>query len=64
MDNLDGLLTSRQVTERAKIHRATLKRWVASGRLIPAAQVPGYKGAHLFRVEDVDRAAAPAGRAS
>lgn len=55
---LAGLLTTAQVVERTGKHRRTIERWIASGRLIAAERLPGPTGDRLFRVEDVDRAAA------
>lgn len=36
---------------------STVHRWVASGRLKPAAKTPGIRGARLFHEADVDRLA-------
>lgn len=48
------LLTSAQVAERFGVDVRTVARWVNSGRLAPAFQAPGLRGARLFRPEDVD----------
>lgn len=64
MTALGDLLTTREAGERANRSTRTIRRWVASGRLIPAYTLPGQTGDHLFRVEDVDRAAATTKAAS
>jgi DNA-binding transcriptional MerR regulator len=46
-------ITSRQAAEVAGTTVTTINRWVASGRLTPVIEVPGYRGARLFDPEDV-----------
>lgn len=50
------LLTARQAAETAGVTRRTITRWIAAGRLSPAAQLPGQTGALLFRPDDVEAA--------
>lgn len=52
-------LTANEAADRAGRSRRTITRWIDSGRLVPAAQLPGPTGAMLFRPEDVDAAASP-----
>lgn len=47
-------MTSRQVAETLRTTVTTVNRWASSGRLEPALQVPGYRGARLFHPDDVD----------
>lgn len=47
------LLPSSEVCERLFIDRSTLSRWVARGKLSPAAKAPGRTGAFLFDADDV-----------
>lgn len=37
------------------IHRTTLTRWVAEGRLQPVSKLPGKNGAFIFDIADVER---------
>lgn len=53
----DALLTSRQVAERLSTTVSTVNRWVATGKLAPVMEVPGYHGARLFAPQDVDELA-------
>ena len=53
-------LTAGQAAERAGVSRKTIQRWMASGRIASALQLPGRTGAHLFRPADVDAAMAKA----
>jgi predicted site-specific integrase-resolvase len=57
MSTVGDLLTTRDASERAQRSVRTIRRWVASGRLVPTYTLPGQTGDHLFRAEDVDRAA-------
>jgi DNA-binding transcriptional MerR regulator len=47
-------ITSRQAAEVAGTTVTTINRWVASGRLTPVIEVPGYRGARLFDPADVE----------
>ena len=49
-------LTANEAAERAGVTRRTITRWVAAGRLTPAAKLPGETGSLLFRPDDVDLA--------
>lgn len=59
MRNADYLTTS-QVAERLGLNVATINRWVRVGRLTPAMQYPGQRGARLFHAADIDALAAEA----
>lgn len=56
-DRADDLLRSLEAAERLGIDRATFNRWVAAGRITPAVEFPGKRGARLFRRADVERLA-------
>lgn len=43
---------------------ATINRWAAERKLVPAIEMPGEKGARLFRRSDVLALAQPAEQAS
>jgi predicted site-specific integrase-resolvase len=49
------LLATVQVCERIGIDRSTLSRYVQLGRITPAHQLPGTRGAMLFDPADVDK---------
>ena len=49
------LIASKDVCLRLGKDRSTLSRWVAAGRIKPAYQLPGEKGAFLFAASDVER---------
>lgn len=48
------LLGSREACDTLHINRSTLSRWVSAGKLTPAVQLPGRRGAFLFHREDVE----------
>lgn len=48
------LLAAKQACERIGIDRSTLSRYVQLGRIKPAHQLPGRRGAMLFEPSDVD----------
>ena len=54
----EQLLGSKQVCDTLRIDKATLSRWVATGRVTPAHQLPGRNGARLFHRADVEALAA------
>lgn len=56
-------LTSAQAAGFLGVHRRTLTRWVASGRIVPLDQLPGIRGAYLFDPAEVERVAAQRGAA-
>ena len=49
------MIGSDEASELLGVHRATLLRWVADGRLKPVHQLPGPNGAYLFRRADVEK---------
>ena len=51
-------ISTAEVAARLDRDRATINRWVRTGRLTPAIQFPGQTGARLFHTDDVDRLAA------
>lgn len=53
-----SLVGSKEACELLKINRSTITRWVASGRLIPFAKVPGTTGGFLFARSDIKALAA------
>ena len=57
MPNAEHLSTA-EVAERLGKNVATINRYVRLGRLTPAFQFPGAKGARLFHVDEVERLAA------
>ena len=54
MPNLE-LLTTAEVAARLGVDVRTVARWVNAGRLRPAVQGPGLRGARLFDPAEVDR---------
>lgn len=50
-----NLLPSKTVCERLNIDRSTLSRWVATGKIVTATQLPGKTGAFLFDAAEVAR---------
>lgn len=61
MSNLE-LLTTAEVAEMLDVDVRTVSRWVNAGRLSPAVQAPGLRGARLFHPTDVARLAASLAR--
>lgn len=57
-NSVEHLLTSLEAAKVAKVHRATLNRWVGRGLLKPAYDPPGRTGARLFDPDEVARVAA------
>ena len=49
------LLGSAEAAQLLGVHRATLTRWVTSGRITPAQKMPGDTGALLFERAEVER---------
>ncbi len=47
-------MTSAEVCSALGIDRSTLTRWVAAGRIAPAAKAPGKRGAFLFSKATVE----------
>lgn len=54
MPTPDGLLTTAEVVAQKGVPHRTLSRWVADGKLEPAYKLPGIRGAHFFRPDDID----------
>lgn len=47
------LIGTRRAAEVAGVDRSTLTRWVQAEKITPAITVPGYKGALLFHLAEV-----------
>lgn len=45
---------SRDAANLVGVTQTTINRWVQSGRLVPVAEFPGYRGARLFARADVE----------
>ena len=56
------LIGSAEAAELLGVDRATLNRWVTSGRVQPAAQLPGRTGARMFSRTSIESLAATAAR--
>lgn len=56
-DDAPNYLSTSQVAERLKVNGATVNRWVAEGRLVPAFTAPGARGARFFAPAAVERLA-------
>lgn len=54
-DTAPTLIGAAETCQRIGIDRSTLTRWVQLGKIAPAMQLPGTRGAYLFRPEDVQR---------
>lgn len=50
---MEALITTGEAADRVGVNRATIVRWVRSGKLSPARTLPG-RGGHLFRAADLD----------
>ena len=50
----DELLFTTDVAARCGVTVRTVNRWVREGKLTPAAQAPGPKGARMFRAADLE----------
>jgi excisionase family DNA binding protein len=53
MSNERHLLSTAEVAALTGVSPRTVNRWVREGRLTPAAQAPGPKGARLFNAADL-----------
>ena len=53
-----GKVTSRDAAARLGVDVRTLHRWTKAGRIAPLLKVPGYRGAYVFDVADVEALAA------
>ena len=53
---LDGKLTTTEAAKKAKIHLATLQRWIAAGRITaPKPTLIGAVGYRLWSTKDIER---------
>ena len=57
-DSPPALIPTAVVCAELNVTASTVSRWVAAGRLIPAAKAPGLRGGYLFTREDVEAAKA------
>ena len=53
----DSLVSSDDASKILGVHRATFLRWVADGLIKPVHELPGIRGAKLFRRTDVEKLA-------
>lgn len=53
-----NLLTTTQAAERVGVSVPTINRWARQGRITPAFQAPGVRGARLYDPADIDALAA------
>lgn len=49
------LIGSAEACDLLGIHRGTLSRWVAAGKVAPAHRLPGHTGAFLFHRKEIER---------
>lgn len=54
----DELIGTAAAAKLLHVERSTLTRWVLTGRIKPAMQLPGATGARLFRRTDIEALAA------
>lgn len=59
-DSPSALIPTAVVCAELNVTASTVSRWVAAGRLTPAAKAPGLRGGYLFTRADVDALKAPA----
>ena len=52
--HIGDLIGSAETAAVLGIDRSTLSRWISSGRIKPAMQLPGDSGAYLFHRADVE----------
>lgn len=50
---MSALWSTKRVAQRFEVEPATVRAWVADGKLRPSARRPGPRGAWLFAEEDV-----------
>lgn len=55
--NSTTLIGTAEAAARLHVDRSTLTRWVRAGRITPALEVPGYRGAYLFDAVEIERLA-------
>lgn len=51
----DVLLSTAEVADQLGVTARTVNRWVREGKLTPAAQAPGPKGARLFTADQLEQ---------
>lgn len=56
MQPMSPLRTSAEAASALTVDRATVTRWVQSGRLVPALKLPGLRGAYVFTDEAIELA--------
>lgn len=56
MQSPTPLRTSAEVADELGVDRATVTRWVQSGRLVPAMKLPGLRGPFMFTDEAIEQA--------
>ena len=56
MQPMPPLRTSAEAASALTVDRATVTRWVQSGRLVPALKLPGLRGAYVFTDEAIELA--------
>lgn len=56
MQPMSPLRTSAEAASALTVDRATVTRWVQSGRLVPALKLPGLRGAYMFTDEAIELA--------
>lgn len=57
MPPLTAYITTKEACDILRVDRATIGRWMDSGKLTPVHKLPGLTGAFLFRRSDVERIA-------
>lgn len=53
----DTIIGSKEACTILDIDRATLSRWVAAGKITPAAKLPAKNGAFMFHRADIENLA-------
>jgi len=49
-------ITVSEIVRDFKVSRKTIQRWIKAGKLNPDQTLPGRTGAHLFTLEEAERA--------
>lgn len=50
-----NLIPSKDAAEQLGVDRATLNRWAKAGKLTPAIEGEGLRGARFYRQSDIDK---------
>lgn len=50
-----NLIPSKEAAEQLGVDRATLNRWAKAGKLTPAIEGEGLRGARFYRQSDIDK---------